>query len=193
MNDDLQTLVSVIEVYKLLEYHGIYPKFKCIKCKNVFGSVNHALQHLRGVSPECIVSKNYIPKVEPPNKDQIKKEQIKEIKEFTPRKEYTKKPKVTKQQYLKNLSKINYPKFRAKRSHFSEEDKNYIITTPQNNTYLAKRFNTTSLNISRLKYNWKKKLKPSELKELKESRVTKDFKYQKNASKDYKVEPADER
>lgn len=41
------------EVVQLLEHFGIYERFECIKCKNVFGNMNLAMAHLQGRYMPC--------------------------------------------------------------------------------------------------------------------------------------------
>ena len=75
---------------------------------------------------------------------------------------------------------------RGRGKNYSEKDRQYISNSGQNNKYLAKKFNTTPKNISKLKYMWKIRNKKSD-KNVK-------LKYKENQAKptqDYIVAPAE--
>ncbi len=89
------------------------------------------------------------------------------------------------------ISKRKYTKKTKVKGRYSDEDRRYILTSSQTNSYLANRFDTTPKKMSRLKSRWKSKLSDKEAEELKKIRNTRaNYKVQEDASKEYKVESA---
>lgn len=150
------------EVIKLLEHFGIYPRFECIKCKQVLGNINLAMAHVTGKYLDCIKAGKEIEVGVPANK---------------PRK-YSK----------KMIRSINMKT--DKRVKYSDEDKDYIINSTAGNVQLAKKFNTTPGKIIKLKYAIRKKRGMKGIRSRVPNKVFK--KNNLKPSTDYKIQDAGE-